>query len=556
MRLAVAAMMGCLLTSLAVACPYCTVESQTLTEEIAASDAVVLARLIKPAVPLTEGPNALGEFGVVDPETGRAKFEIEEILLGDNLLEGVEQIEAVFFGEPDDTKQYFIRGVGMGTVAGDLDWNIPMPLTDAAVDYIHQLDGLPEAGPKRLEHFLQYLQHEDPLLAQDTYDEFARAPYADLIALADQIDRPQLWQWIEDRDVSPSRRSLFFTMLGVCGKDDDIARLRKMMLADQRVLRSAAEAAAAASLGLGGAITLPVTPEMVSMEQRRKQLGFNALVGCYLKLSGSDGLDVIDEYFLADPDADPTKVYGALIALRFLGEETDDVPMERLLESMRLVLGKPDFAEQAITDLARWEDWSVLDRLVTMFENAPPRTYVKEPIVAYLDQASRQAGSVGERANTALEKIEQLDPDTVKRARSLLAFGFLGRARGKAEKGGEPKLTSDDDALADGGQPELTLDSQFPEPDEDSSGEVQVGPDPGGDFDLSEGESQIVDSAAPSGEATTAEPVAQLAADANIQPQLAEPPQPPISKPMLLGLPVFIGVGIMGLIWLVLRGGA
>lgn len=406
-------------------CPYCVVESNTLTEEMDASDTVVLATLVKPAAPLAEGPDDLGEFGVVDPETGKAKFRIEEVLLGDDLMEGVEEIEAVFFGDPVEGQLYFIRGVGVDT----MDWNIPIPMSDTAVKYVKEICELPPEGPQRMEYFLNYLQHEDPLLAQDSYDEFARAPYADVIALKEKIDRDQLWRWIEDREVSPSRRSLFFTMLGVCGQQEDIDRLRQMMLADVRVLRSAAEASVAASVGLGGAITLPIVPEMVAMEQRRKQLGFNAMVGCYLKLTGADGLDVVDECFLRDPHADPTKVYGVLIALRFLGEETDDVPLERLLKSMRLVLEKPDFAEQAITDLARWEDWSVLDRLVTMFKEAEPKTYVKEPIVAYLDQASRQDGDVGERAAAALEEIEELDPETVKRARSLMAFGFLARAR-------------------------------------------------------------------------------------------------------------------------------
>src|SRR5690606_2025058 len=103
------------------------------------------------------------------------------------------------------------------------------------------------------------------------YDEFAKAPYADVIALKDQIDKEQLWKWIESRDVSPSRRSLFFTMLGVAGDRTDADRLEEMMLSDSRVLRSASEAAAAASMAIGGPITIPVVPELVAMEERRKQ---------------------------------------------------------------------------------------------------------------------------------------------------------------------------------------------------------------------------------------------------------------------------------------------
>lgn len=540
------------------ACPFCVVESQTLTEEIASSDAVVIARLIKEAAPVSGGPDDLGEFGVVDPETGKARFRIEKILLGDELLVGVEEIQAVFFGEPGASERFFIRGVGVK----DIEWNIPMPVSDVAVSYIDQLETLPESGPERLAFFLKYLEHEDPLLARDAHDEFARSDYADVIATADRFDRDQLWRWIESRDVVPSRRNLFFTMLGLCGQEEDVERLRKMMLVDQRVLQSAAEASVAMGMGLGGAITLPVVPEMVTMEQRRKQLGFSALVGCYLKLTGEEGLDVIDEHFLANPHADPTRVYGALVALRFLGEETDEVPMGRLLESMRLVLDKPDFAEQAITDLSRWEDWSVLDRLVTMFKEADPKTYVKQPIVAYLDQASHQPGDVGQRATAALEEIEQLDPETVKRARSLLAFGFLGRARApsgaSATDSPAPESTADDaveDDAAETGRDVLAEElSAEPEPASEEPPlefsdvpAVAVRTD---DAATDEGEPREEPLVEPSTD-QVASPAAELPA---LTDAAAPEAATPLDMRVVFGIPLAFAAGLMALMWFVLRG--
>ena len=540
-----------------VACPYCVVESDTLTEEMERSDAVILATLVKPAAPLNEGPDDLGEFGVIDPDTGKATFRIDEVLLGQDLLEGVEEIEAVFFGEPIEGQKYFLRGVGVNT----LDWNIPMPMSEHAVKYVKEIQSLPRQGPERMKYFLNYLQHEDPLLAQDSYDEFARAAYADVIGIKDLIDRQQLWEWIHDRDVSPSRRSLFFTMLGVCGQEEDIERLQKMMMADVRVLRSAAEASVAAGVGLGGAIALPIVPEMVSMDGRRRQLGFNAMVGCYLKLTGEDGLDVVDEIFLKDPDADPTKVYGVLIALRFLGEETDDVPMQRLIESMRLVLDKPDFAEQAITDLARWEDWSVLDRLVTMFKEADPRTYVKEPIIAYLDQAQRQPGDVGERATAALKELEEIDPEAVKRARSLLSFGFLNRARSAKSTTSEPAPGVDepedesfiDEPLEDPLVIETAADVENVSMDADEP-EFEVPPEP---TEMVAGaaaeDSETDDPSTTDGASNEVEIVAEAtklpASDAHVS--RSEP-----NRLVVLGLPLVIAAGFVALVWVVLRGGA
>ncbi len=493
------------------ACPYCTIESMTLTEEIASSDVVVLARLIQEAAPPADRPDEWGEFGVVDPETGKARFRIERVLLGEPLLRGAEEIEVIFFGEASTESQFFIRGVGTEPI----DWNVPLALSDRAVEYLDRLDDLPKEGPDRIAFFLDYLQHDDRLLAQDAYDEFARAPYADVQAIADQIDHDQLWQWIEDREISPNRRSLYFTMLGVCGTEEDRHQLRKMMLADDRVLRSAAEATAAAALGLGGAITLPAMPEMVSMDQRRKQLGFNAMVGCYLKLGGTDALDEVDQLFLANPDAHPSKVFGTLIALRFLAEGTDQVPLDRLIESMRLVLDKPDFAEQAITDLARWQDWSVLDRLVVMFKEAKPKTYVKEPIIAYLDQATQQPGYIGQRAAAAMAELEKLDPDAVKRSRSLAAFGFLGRARaGGAEKSDDKEL---DDPKPNGEKPK----------EEKESSTEPVGPE-------------------------DAKPIEELTA---AETETATEPVRPIDMRVVLATPLLATAALMALVWAVLRGG-
>jgi hypothetical protein len=550
------------LSGIALACPFCTVESQTLSEEIDGSDAAVIAYLVKPALPPGEGPDALGEFGVVDPDTGRATFRIDRIEKGEEYLAGIEKLEAVYFGDADFEKPFFIRAIA--NEDGTMEWNIPLPLTRLGLKYIDDLKTLPAEGSERLVYFLNFLQHDDPLLAQDAYDEFARSPYEAVIGLKDKIDKEQLWKWIDSRDVSPSRRSLFFTMLGVCGDRADADRLEEMMLSDSRVLRSAAEAASAVSLGIGGPITIPVVPEMVAMEERRKQLGFNALVGCYLKLRGAEGLDVVDRHFLANPDADYTQVYATCLALRFLGEETEVVTMPRLHQSMRLVLDKPEFVEQAITDLARWEDWSVLSRLVQMYEDAPERTFVKEPIIAYLDRASQQPGETGEEAKEALALLEEKDPETVKRARSLLAFGFLGRARGASDtsaEGGAPALEEVDPATEGVQQQPEEPETDTPPKSTDETDTTLEIPEPTApNEDLTATTApptlltgpESAEPAAPDGDQQrAARPARQTATESN---ELATPAFT-ANPVVIVSLPLVAMVGFMSLVWVILRGG-
>lgn len=521
---------------LAIACPFCSAESRTLTEEMNDSSVALIARLAAPS----EASKRISEgdvpYGFIDPESGTARFTVDRVLLGQPLVDGVEEIEAVYFGEPDTDRNYFIRGVG-----DPPDWAIPLPLSELATGYVPKLLDLPESGADRLAFFQDYLEHEDPLLGQDAYDEFARAPYQDVLDLAPRMDRDQLRAWIEDYSVSPSRRRLFLTMLGACGEPEDVARLQRMLTSDGQVLGPATEAAMAVAMATGASPGFGMAGEMVRFGERQRKLGLDALIACYLTLAGKHGdasqaLDLIDERFLEQPDADYSHVYASLQALRFLAEEQRDlVPLERLLESARLLLNNPDFADQVIPDLARWEDWTVLDRLTDMYratfdrtaKNAPVK-YVREPIVTYLDVAAEQEGELAERAKKALAQIEPLDPAAVSRARSLRAFGFLAQARAKRDDGAGPAPSLDP---AEGA--------------EESAAEASAGPG----LPPAEGAAATAVTEAPA-ETATETPANRV--PVAVAPSLE--PAPP-SRFLLIGVPLAAAVLLVGLFWLILRGG-
>lgn len=547
MRKPIALVLLSIAASPAAACPFCAAESRTLTEEMNDSSVALLAKLTTPS----EAARKLADSGVpyqfVDPDTGAARFSVERVLFGDDLMEGVEQIEAIYFGEPDTERQYLIRGVG-----DPPDWAIPLPLSEVAAAYVPKLLDLPAEGAERLAFFQQYFEHEDPLLGQDAYDEFARAPYQEVIDLGPQMDRDKLRGWIEDYSVSPSRRRLFLTMLGVCGEAEDLDRLRGMLTSDNRVLGPAAEAGAAAAMAAGGSPALAMSSEMVRFGERQRKLGLDALIACYLTLAGkhadaSDALDLIDDRFLKDPGADYSHVYAALQALRFLAEEQQElVPLDRLLVSARLLLDNPDFADQVIPDLARWEDWTVLERLGDMYhrsfdeedETAPVR-YVREPIITYLDVAAEDPGELGERADKVLADIEPLDPEAVKRARSLRAFGFLAQARAKRDAGDLPEI--DAAVTLPGGANAVGV-----LPTDDAG----VGEPPALETTPESSASEPVAEAPPA-----ATPPTESPALVESKPAEAAPAARPPSRAVLIGLPLLSAVGLVGLFWVVLRGG-
>ena len=192
-------------------------------------------------------------------------------------------------------------------------------------------------GAERLEYFQDYLENPDPLLAQDAYDEFGRAPYSDVQALKPKMKHDLIVKWVADPEVSPSRRRLYLTMLGVCGTKADVPLLEEMIQSDFDEKKPELVALVGAGMTMGGPVGMPVLIEMAQQDERRKKLGLDALVACYLILRGPDGMDLVENRFLKNPHADYTHIYSTIMALRFHGDEnTGVIPREKLFGSMRI----------------------------------------------------------------------------------------------------------------------------------------------------------------------------------------------------------------------------
>jgi hypothetical protein len=530
---------GLAAAGIAVACPFCNVETQTLSEETRGADAVVLAKLLK------EAP---ASANAADPNSGTATFQISEVLHGQEALKGAKEIGVVFFGDSSREKTYLVNGIGKDKI----DWTTPLPLSEAAVGYVKQLPSVAQTGADRLTFFQEYLENADPLLAQDSYDEFARAPYAELRDLKGRMKHDRVVKWVQDPEVSPSRRRLYLTMLGICGSKADVPMLEAMISSDFDTMKPILEQMSQTALVMGGPIGLPVWIDAVQQEERRKKLGLDALVACYLILQGPDGLELVENRFLKNPHAEYTHIYSTIMALRFHGDENTGVlPKERLLGSMRLLLDNPDFADQVILDLSRWEDWSVLDRIVEMFKKSDSKGYVRQPVVSYLTVASEQPGDVGTRAKAAMAELEKLDPETVKTARSLMAFGALGRARGMATAANSGAPAAAGSAVVNDAKQGFAASAI------DDKVDAKQIPDPAG-YGTGDAPAQ-----APG---KTAEPAV---ANVKVSPPAAEAASPGavlsasvpgvsahLNPLLVLGVPLGAAVLLMGVYWLILRAGA
>lgn len=397
-------------TMASMVCPFCSAVKQTLTEEMLTTDAVVFAEVLGPAKPT----NPTGDQPTLDL---MMNLKITKVIKGDKLVTAGKQFTTV-------VPPSFAAGqecLVMGVITDQLSWSTPVKMTERSREYILDLQQLPDQGPKRLKFFLQYLEDPETLLAYDAYDEFARAPYADVKAIKGDMDRPQLLKWITDPEVTINRKRLYYTMLGVCGTDAD----------------------------------LPLLEKLITSSDKRERAALDALSACYLTLAGEKGVKLIEEQFLSNKEAEYVDTYAAVAALRFHGTESDIISVPRILKAMRLLLDRPDIADLVIPDLARWKDWSVMDKLVQMFKDADDDSkWVRVPIVNYLRTCPLP------EADAKIEELKKVDPQSVRRA--LMFF--------EVESGLEEESADDDfDKQLD----ELEKENKDKEDDGDSQVSLQ-----------------------------------------------------------------------------------
>ena len=196
---------------------------------------------------------------------------------------------------------------------------------------------LPENRGERVIALQKYLLSTDKYVSQDAYNEFALTEYTDLVKVKAQFDMQQIRTTVKEIETDDSALALNYTLLGICGSQDDVPLLRSRIESQDDV--------------------------------QRKRL--DALLGSYIMLAKEDALKVIDEK-LYTPDLKAnnfSRIYRILLALRFHGDDGTAVQKADILVLVRKLLAKPQYADLVLPDLARWEDWSVMDRVLELYRD-------------------------------------------------------------------------------------------------------------------------------------------------------------------------------------------
>ena len=339
-RLLIVVAVTLLASQVALACPFCSAPSLTLSEQLTQADAAVLAQWVDGKMP-------------TEKSAGTTTYSIVEVSRGPKDLKKDDKFTVPRYraGKKGDLFMLF------GTKDKEIDWSSPLEVTETTYQYIVQAPSPESPTTKRLEYFLKFLEYSDQLVSNDAYGEFANAPYEDIVKVKDKMDRAKIAKWITDKETSVTRMGLYGLLLGLCGNNDDA----KMM------------------------------ESKIEEQTQDFRLGIDGLISGYLLLTGEPGLDTIDKNKLRDKKAPFSETYAAMQALRFMWTYGNGrVSKERLRQSMRELLDRPELADLVVADLARWEDWSVQDRLMKLYGQGDyDIPSVKRAIVRYLLTAAK-----------------------------------------------------------------------------------------------------------------------------------------------------------------------
>lgn len=361
------------------ACPFCAGPQLTMAEQVQQSDAVMLVKWV-------------GGTPAKDQNPGDTKYEVVEVLHqpAASKLSAGKELSLVRYRAAKAGDLFLLLGTKAGAT---LDWGSPLEVTKAGFEYLKHLPSPKDPQADRLKYFMEYLEDPDSMISADAYGEFAKANYEDICELADDMPREKLRDWLQSADTSASRLGLYGLMLGLCGQDDD-AKLME---------------------------------EKITHVSGDFRLGIDGVMGGYLLLTGEDGLDVLDETKLKDKKSTFSETYAAMGAIRFIWQYgKEKIKPERLRQSMRLLLDRPELADLVIADLARMEDWEAQDQLMELYGAADyDIPSIKRAIIRYMLVSAKFKPQTPEQSEPEhvvkgkkyLAELEERDPKTVKDAK-------------------------------------------------------------------------------------------------------------------------------------------
>jgi hypothetical protein len=356
--------------SFAAACPFCTALKPTWSQQRESASIV-----------------AVGE-SAGSQERGKTEFRVHQVISGKDRLASGGTMEI-----PTDTEfqpgALAVLLAREGASERELMWSA-IAVNETSLAYFAAAPSLRAPPDQRLKHFLRYLEHDDPAIADDAYQEFGHAAYADVGKLAGDFPYAKFREWLTDRQIPQERKGFYAIALAFA--TDEKERRANMELLEKIIAEPASDLRA----------------------------GFDGVLGAYLVLKGEAALDAIEKKYLADPTARDGDVRHVVSALRFYWEYGRDISQPRQRTAMRRLLERPEFAAAAIIDLSRWQDWEIAKRIAGFYDREKyPQPATRQAVIAYLVACPTADGAA------ALADLRLRDPKGVAEGEQAARLGLL-----------------------------------------------------------------------------------------------------------------------------------
>lgn len=380
-----------------LACPFCSVQGQTLAGEVAQADLIVLGTLknarrdnndlskgttelhvdsIVKDHPYASGKKMLllPRYVQVDPSNPNAK-----IMVFLNLYSTTSDTAAAAAVSPIVLTNF--SRYQLDPYRGDeLEKDSKLPAYLAGASAVREKDAV-----TKLKYFFDFLDSPESKINTDAFLEFANADYKDVRAVSEGANLDKVLGWLKDKNTPASRFGLYGMMIGHGKKKEHATALR----------------------------------ELLDDPKKHYSSGLDGVMAGYVMLDPSNGWNYLLDQ-LRDEKKDFQIRYAGLRVLRFFWENRPDViENKKVVEGMKLLIAQSDIADLPIEDLRKWDRHDAAEYILEQGQKESHRTI---PIVkrAVLRYALTIEGKC-EPAKSYVKKIEIEDPDRVKLVREMLA---------------------------------------------------------------------------------------------------------------------------------------
>jgi hypothetical protein len=352
----------------AAACPFCTMQGQTLIGEVGQASMVLY-----------------GTFTNADEKSETTDLVIEEVIKDHAIRNKRKTLRLNKYVPPLEGKPLkYLVFCDIFKEKIDPYRGVPVSANSSLPRYLKKallIKDKPIA--QRLRFFFDYLEDPDLEVSNDAYKEFGNADYKDYQGMAKDLPAERLAKWLDpESPTAPFRYGLYASMLGHCGKPKDAAVLLKLL----------------------------------EDKEKRVSSGIDGILAGYTMLNPKEGWKYL-QGTLKDTKKEFMLRYAALRAVRFLHDMRSDlVGKKELVEGVCQLLDQEDIADLAIEDLRKWQYWDKIDRVLAVRKGAA----YKLPIVqrAVLRFCLSCPGNAKAAAYVAERRKE--DADAVKEAQELL----------------------------------------------------------------------------------------------------------------------------------------